>query len=200
MSLERSTSGPTKGAYLEIIMGPMFSGKTRELLARAKKYKAVGLRVLVITHKADIRYSEVGLCTHDKEEMPALRVSELMPVTKSKEYQQADLILIEEGNFYGDLFEFTMQALRDQNRVLVAGLNGTSEKEHFGDLHRLIPHADEILFLRALCSICRDGTTPGVFTMRRQPKEKDRRHEVHVGGQDEYLAVCREHFNEEVCE
>jgi thymidine kinase len=75
--------------------------------------------------------------------------------------------------------------------VIAGGLDGDFRRAPFGDVLRLIPHAEKVVKLSALCKRCRDGT-PANFTMR---LTKDKSQTV-VGSADVYEAVCRKHFLE----
>jgi thymidine kinase len=71
----------------------------------------------------------------------------------------------------------------------LAGLDGDFKQEKFGELFDVIPLADEVLKLRALCMICNDGT-PGPFTQRTIVDDT----QVVVAAADSYRAVCRKHL------
>jgi thymidine kinase len=75
-------------------------------------------------------------------------------------------------------------------KVYIAGLNGDSNKNLFGNLYKLISHADEIIFLKALCKICKDGTL-AIFSK----KMVDNQMQVEIGGVELYYPVCRDHMN-----
>ena len=87
-----------------------------------------------------------------------------------------------------DLFLFVIDQveLRGKN-VIVVGLDGDSDRENFGDIHKLIPLCDDIVKLKAYCSICKDGTL-GIFSKRLSQK-KDK---ILIGSSRDYIAVCRE--------
>ena len=78
----------------------------------------------------------------------------------------------------------------DKKIVWVSALNGDSKRELFGEIYRMIPLADNIEFLQALCIQCRDGT-PGIYSKRLIESEKQL-----IVGSTEYNAVCRKHYLE----
>jgi thymidine kinase len=96
--------------------------------------------------------------------------------------------LIEEGQFFTDLYKYVILWCQTK-RVYIAGLNGDANKQLFGDIHTLIPHADEIIFMKALCKTCNDGT-PAIFSK----KMITNNNLIEVGGSELYSAVCRKHF------
>ena len=78
-------------------------------------------------------------------------------------------------------------AVEDHNKhVIVIGLDGDSDRNNFGQIHKLIPLCDDITKLKALCSLCKDGTS-GIFSK----KIVDSDMQVLVGSTDKYMAVCR---------
>ena len=90
----------------------------------------------------------------------------LNDIKEKDDYVKADVIFIEEGQFFPDLFRFaTTAADLDNKTVYVTGLDGDYKREVFGDICRLIPHAENVTKLKALCGICKDGTLAN-FTKR----------------------------------
>lgn len=177
---------------IEIIIGCMFSGKSSELIKIMKRYKILKKNILAISHSIDNRYndSKPKIVTHDKVSYDCLQLNELNIVKDNDNYTNADLIIIEEAQFFSDLFEFVINAADNDNKtVIVAGLDGDYKKEPFGDILRLIPHSEKVTKLEALCLMCGDGT-PAHFTKR----IIDNDNQTLVGSTESYIAVCRKHF------
>jgi thymidine kinase len=173
--------------YLELIIGPMFSGKTSRLIQIKQKYTVLNKKILTLKPIIDNRYSQQSvIVTHDQNRSECISRFKLSEVYDIETY---DIIIIEEGQFFSDLFEHVIEWCKTK-RVYVAGLNGDANKNLFGNLYKLISHADNIVFLTALCKVCNDGT-PAVFTKKMIPDDKI----VDVGGAEMYQAVCRAHFN-----
>jgi thymidine kinase len=78
--------------------------------------------------------------------------------------------------------------------VIVVGLDGDSDRRPFGDILSLIPLADSVMKLSALCKRCSDGTE-GHFTALVADKE-GKKEQIYVGGADKYLPMCRRHYLE----
>jgi thymidine kinase len=117
----------------------------------------------------------------------------LMPIKQTEKYRESHVIVIEEAQFFTDLFDFTTSAADiDKKTVIVAGLSGDFNRNPFGDIQRLIPHAENITKLSALCVKCGDGTLAH-FSKRIDTTNQD---QTLVGTTSEYIAVCRKHFNE----
>jgi thymidine kinase len=169
----------------------MFAQKTTELLRRIRRYQSIGYHVLVINYIADTRYGKECIASHDKETEQAICVHRLHDVdtlVQSKEYQ---VIVIDEGQFFPDLYEYvTLWADTLPVHIVVAGLDGTSERKPFGDMLRLIPHAEEVERLTAFCSVCCDGTIATYSQYLGATTENG----IVIGGAESYRPVCRKHY------
>jgi len=178
---------------LELIIGPMYAGKSSELLRIANRYRSIGKRVLAINHVYNTRYgSNDQIITHDKRILAdnCIATETLSDIHKIPQYVDADIILIEELQFFTNAYDFVVKAIDiDHKTVIAAGLDGDYRKQEFGDVLRLIPHADTVMKLTALCKSCGDGT-PALFTKRIINSSDIKL----VGGEESYQAVCRKHF------
>ena len=168
---------------LEIITGPMFSGKTTELIRRVSLLKRdSGIRLLVINHDFDTRCNDRQLKTHGGVVYPALKTSELMLV----DIRSYDVIAIDEAQFFSNLETFVRMAIQKYHKwVIVAGLNGDYRQQPFGELHKLLPMANKIELKSALCYRCCGHAS---FTKRITKTTQT----VDVGGADKYVATCRD--------
>jgi len=183
-------------AHLELIIGPMFAGKTSALLGKMKRYKFIGYKNFIITHLSDNRYSTDGkVVSHDQESLSAYPVTELLPLRNETAYKEANIIAIEEAHFFPDLYEFVLAALEHDNKhVICVGLNGDYLRKPIGQIHQLIPLADDITKIDALCTHCKEPRA-GIFTLRRSNNRSGNQSEqILVGGAETYEAVCRAHF------
>jgi len=176
-------------SYLEIILGPMFSGKTTRLLEMYKKYKLCNIPIIVINHSLDNRYHETLLSTHDKKMIPCIqRINLLDNISIFEEYQ---VILINEGQFFDDIVPFTKQMLDYNKTIYICGLDGDFERNKFGNLLDLIPLCDNVMKLKSLCALCKNGNY-AIFS-RRLSNEKEQT----IIGSDNYIPVCRSCYNNE---
>ncbi len=167
-------------AKLEIIIGPMFSGKTTELIRRVKRYKIVGLKCIVFKYSKDDRYSKDKIATHDKiDDMECVSVSDLL------EIPGCDVIAVDEAQFFKNVIPFTIKALLSNKIVVLAGLDSTWELKPFDWIKEVICLAEKVDKLSAVCMSCKNNEAS--FT-KRISKEKEL--EV-IGGSDKYMAVCR---------
>lgn len=181
---------PRPHGYLEIICGPMFSGKTSKLLEIFNQYTYCEVPVIVINYMGDTRYSCTHLATHDRREIPCvftelLHNLEIDAVTRTL-VEHSQVILINEGQFFEDIFDWTKKQVEQRAKtVYIAGLDGDFRRDTFGDLLKLIPLADKVTKLQSICSQCRDGT-PALFSHRKTSEQAQK-----MIGSDEYIPVCR---------
>ena len=183
-----------KSGYLEIIMGPMFAGKSTELLRIINLYKCLDKSVTVINHKINNRYGEsTSLITHDKNKITdCLVLSDLSNLENDyrDKFDRTDVIIIEELQFFENSFDTIIKWVDiDSKIVICAGLDGDYNRAPFGDLLKLIPYSNKVKKLSALCKSCGDGTLAH-FTKRITKCNSI----THVGGEETYTATCRHHY------
>ena len=179
--------------HLSLLIGCMFAQKTTELLRRIRRYQSIGYRVLVINYIADTRYGTECIASHDKETEQALCVHRLYDVDKLVRSNEYQVIIIDEGQFFPDLFDYvTSWADTLPVHIVVAGLDGTADRKPFGDMLRLIPHAEEVERLTAFCSVCCDGTVATYSQYTGNASENG----IIIGGAEAYRPVCRKHYLE----
>jgi len=174
----------SKTAYLEIILGSMFSGKTSRLVEIYKQCKFCNIPVEVINHSIDERYDEELMTTHDKVKIPCIKTNKIMSVWNNLE-EKTEVILINEGQFFEDLYETVDIMLKNGKKIYICGLDGDFERKKFGQILDLIPLCDKVTKLTSLCSICKNGTL-GIFSKRITSEKKQT-----VIGSDNYIPVCR---------
>lgn len=177
--------------YLELVIGPMYSGKTSKLLDVYKQCKLSNIHVVVINHTIDQRYHSNLLSSHDKEMIPCLQMSSLATFMSNEisTIPPNSVILINEGQFFDDLHENVIQLVDKYNlRVYISGLDSDFKRQKFGQIHDLIPYCDVITKLHSFCSGCKNGTR-AIFTTR----ISDEKCQVVVGS-DNYAPLCRKCF------
>jgi thymidine kinase len=177
---------------LQIILGPMFAGKSSAILRIVNRYKAIGWPMCCVTFAGDSRYSdEEFLMNHDAQSIPCKKVVSLLDeFLDTDEFEKAKLIIIDEAQFFPDLKSFVLGAVEDyQKDVVVVGLDGDADRNPFGQILDCIPLADEIHKLKAFCKMCKDGTEALFSYCQKQKTEQ-----VCVGGAELYMPLCRKHY------
>lgn len=177
---------------MQLVIGPMWAGKSSYILGKIRRYKAIGWDVYVITNAIDHRYGEYVISNHDSDQCPATSVNTLLPLFEEEEYKKAKLIILEEAQFFNDLIEFVLKAVEEDGKhVICVGLDGDSERRPFGHILQLIPYCDSVEKITSLCSECADGT-PALFSYRCSKEQS----QIAVGAADLYKPLCRKHYLE----
>ncbi|XP_028829721.1 thymidine kinase, cytosolic [Denticeps clupeoides] len=167
---------------IQVIFGPMFSGKSTELMRRVRRFEVAQYSCLVVKYAKDTRYSEKGMATHDRTTMEAVPASCLRDVRTFA--LQFCVIGIDEGQFFPDTVEFCEEMANLGKTVIVAALDGTFQRKAFGNILNLVPLAESVVKLNAVCMEC--------FKEAAYTKRLGNEKEVEViGGTDKYHAVCR---------
>ena len=179
---------------LEIIVGPMFSGKSSYAISYIRRQQFIGKKILVVKPQIDNRYSQDAvLVSHNKEQIPCMLWDINEPLNTSLPYfRESDCIVIEEAQFFKGLKNGITWLLRAHKKnIVLIGLDGDAYQKKFGEILDCIPWANRVVKLEALCCVCRDGT-PAPFTKR--IGEANSETQICVGGQDMYQAVCLNHL------
>lgn len=204
IKMKKAPESYNSGRHLiKLITGPMFSGKTQELLGKLSRHEAVGHRVLLICSNKDNRGEtgeavQAGLATTHRKNTSRLNLATEIAVSNLKDISESiieshDAIGIDEGQFFPDLEEVIGWVLTLKKNVYVAGLISTSEGTLFGKMANLIPFSEHIQ-LKAVCELCfqRHG---GVFvdaTMTQCITEKNTDEMI---GTSQYIPVCLRHWS-----
>lgn len=175
---------------LEIVLGPMFAGKSSYILSSLRRYEAIGWGVLCITSSLDKRYEHDAIHSHNHERHDAVSATSLMEISDTHKYKEARLLIIEEGQFFTDLYAFVKRAVEEHGKdVLLVGLDGDSERRPFGHILELIPLCDKVTKLTAMCKRCKTPTN-ALFTYKKTRNASI----IEVGAENEYEALCRDHY------
>lgn len=176
---------------LDILLGPMFAGKSSTLLSLVSRHAAIGNPVLVIKHATDRRYenSEDAVVTHDKRRAVCCSVETLEAPELWKTLEGCQVVIVDEAQFFRGLVPFAKRVVDELGKNLyLVGLDGDFHREPFGEILTCIPLADRVQKLTAFCRSCADGT-PGLFSSRRRGSVVV--DQVLVGGSDLYETLCR---------
>ena len=178
---------------IEVICGPMFAGKTEELLRRVRRAAVAGREVRVFGHVLDTRSGAARLRSHAGVDHPAELVSSATGI-EERIGEPTGLIAVDEAQFFGpELVEVAARLAGRGVTVLIAGLDVTFEGRPFEPLPSLMALAERVDKLTAICVVCGEEA---VFHARRSTIGRSGTELVpeHVGGQETYEARCRRHF------
>ena len=174
---------------LELYIGPMYSGKSTELIKQVRLFKVINKRVLILKPNIDTRYDANRIVSHNGEKEDSIVTDNLSDLSKEM-LENYDIIIIDEGQFFSSLKETCLLWVEQYNKhVIIGGLDGDFQRAPFGEILDLIPYADKYVKLNALCKYCNDGTH-GIFS-KRIINNQD---QILIGGSDSYLPVCRYHY------
>ncbi len=176
----------TYEGYLEVILGPMFAGKTTKLIEKYRECMFLKKRVCVINYEDDKRYDSEKLSSHDLVKIDSTNLKNISDIFNKKDLLECEIFLINEGQFFPDIFLCVKRLVEEYNKkVYVYGLDGDYKREKFGDILDLIPLCNKVKKLTALCNICKNGRK-AYFTKRLSNETSQK-----VIGSDNYIAVCR---------
>ena len=117
--------------YLEMCIGPMFSGKTTQLIQTYYNHFDNGKNVFVLNHAFDTRYGENVISNHEHEEIPGVFANTIKEICD--QLYDVDIILINEAQFFPDIFEMTIQLVEVKHKhVYLYGLDGDFQRKPFG--------------------------------------------------------------------
>lgn len=170
---------------INLILGPMFSGKTSTLISRYNRYTIGGKKCLMVKYKHDTRYDNKSIVTHDNIKLDAIVCEYLYEIDHLvKNY---DVICIDEIQFYKDAHIFCDKWANNNLIIEACGLNGTFERKPFDIISKLLPLVENITYLTA---ICRETGNEATYSYR---KTSETQEEV-IGGSDKYSAVDRQTY------
>ena len=180
--------------FLRLVLGPMFAGKTTELINTY--YNLVFTEnVIAINYYLDTRYDEILLTSHNGEKIPCLMIDSLFDAwynPKNEFFEKlnnAQYILINEGQFFENLYYIVKDMLVNNKQVFIYALDGDFQQKKFGEVLDLVPLCDEIKKLNAKCFHC-GGIA--IFTHR----ITDEMNQIDIGVNN-YIPLCRKCFPKE---
>ena len=176
-----SESGEGK---IELILGPMFSGKSTRLIELMRKYVYKAKKTIMVKFYADQRYTEKSeVVTHDLIKYDSINCKILRDSFDT--FKNYDVIGIDEGQFFADLVEVCEELALMGKIVLIAALNGDFRMEPFPVIQRIIAKADKIKLLKAYCFNCHKDAK---FSLRIVQSNET----VLIGAGEAYKPACRE--------
>ena len=175
---------------LEVITGPMFSGKSEELIRRLKRARIARQRVACFKPDIDLRYHRTAIASHSDQTHDACTVANVERLREAlfPLLETTDVIGIDEVQFFDEtIIPLSVELIHLGKRVVMAGLDTTFNAEPFGPVPALMAIADEVTKLSAVCMVCGQ---PAIHTQRLGQSQEL----VVVGAAGLYEARCRTHF------
>ena len=182
-------TAPQRGGWLEVVCGPMFSGKSEEMIRRLRRAEIASRRVVIFKPRIDDRYGVSDVVSHAGARMRALAVSSVPELVARSE--GFDVVGIDEVQFFEPAIVTAALDLADRGaRVVAAGLDQDFRRLPFGPMPELLAHAEFVDKLQAVCHRCGGPatTTQRLLDGRPAPYSGET---VLVGASEQYEARCR---------
>lgn len=189
------------------VIGPMFSGKTTELIRLIERKMIAGKKCLIIKHSHDTRYgSQSSIGTHGKSnysKCPIITLGKLDLIFANKLIsEQYQVVAIDEGFFFDFVAEFANHLANNKIDVICSSLESNYKQQVFENIAQLMIYSEKIIKLSAVCNCCKSKNAH--FTIRIDaPKHipiagptqvslvGGASQDIIVGGSDKYSSVCR---------
>jgi len=184
---------PPPAGVLEVIVGPMFSGKSEELIRRLKRARIAKQRVGCFKPDIDLRYHRTAIASHSEQTHEAAVVTPNSDRLREALFasgliDNVEVVGLDEVQFFDDgILPLAMELVSMGKRVILAGLDTTFANEPFGPVPNLMALADKVTKLNAVCMVCGQ---PAIHTQRLGHSQE----RVLVGAMGLYEARCRTHF------
>ena len=189
------------GGWLEVICGPMFSGKSEEMLRRLRRAEIAGQRVILFKPRLDDRYDASDVVSHAGARMRGVPVGSVPELVARAESlgspgssggHGAHVVGIDEVQFFADEVVDAVLELADAGvRVLAAGLDQDFRRRPFGPMPKLLAHAEFVDKLQAVCHRCGGPATTTQRLVDGEPAPYSGATIV-VGANEQYEARCRD--------
>ena len=185
---------PFRGGFLEVIVGPMFSGKSEELIRRTTRAFIAKQRVQVFKPALDTRYDDlhdmVAVASHNGRTLEAQAVGDVAQLRERLE-PETQVVAIDEGQFLShDLVTFAADLADEGKRVIIAGLDLDFRGEPFGPVPELLARAESVTKLTAICVRCGAAATRTQRLIGGHPAHYDDP-VILVGAAESYEPRCR---------
>ncbi len=174
---------PKDAGWLEVICGPMFSGKTEELIRRCRLARIAQQEVRVFKPAMDTRSGETEIVSRSDVRLSCVSVANATEIPHLA--RDADVVGIDEGQFFGEELVEVCEALADAGkRVIVAGLDLDFRARPFENMATLMAKAEYVDKVLAICVVCGN---PASRSQRLVESES----RFVVGDREAYEARCR---------
>jgi thymidine kinase len=180
--------------WLEVITGPMFAGKSEELIRRIRILKYANKNIVCFKPTIDNRYSETAISSHAGGKYDAYPVKSVQEIEKYVT-DDTDVIAIDEVQFFGEEIVPLLDRYADEGkRIMVAGLDLNFRGEPFGVMPILLAKAEFVTKLTAACKICGGAATRTQRIVNGKPAFYEDPIVI-VGASECYEARCRKHHD-----
>lgn len=178
--------------WIEIITGPMFAGKSEELIRRLRTLSYAHKKIVSFKPAIDDRYDKTKIASHDGEMFDAYAIKSAKDIYQFVD-DKTEVVAIDEVQFFGTEVADIIEDLADKGmRVICAGLDLDFRGEPFGPMPTLLSRAEFVTKLSAACTICGCAATRTQRLIDGNPANYDDP-VILVGAKESYQARCRKH-------
>ena len=179
-----------RDGWIEVITGPMFAGKTEELIRRVKRLEFAKQNVVVFKPVIDNRYAMAEVVSHNHNRTKSISISSSSEILKNVQ-EDTDVVAIDEIQFLDEEAVAICEYLADQGkRVIVSGLDRDFRGEPFSFMPKLLAIAEDVTKLTAICVVCHTPATRTQRILNGKPANYTDPI-ILVGALDSYEARCR---------
>ncbi len=179
-----------KKGWIEVITGPMFAGKSEELIRRIKRLEYAHKKTLVFKPKIDNRYSENEIVSHSKIKTRSINIETAQDILKYVD-RDTEAVVIDEVQFLDHEIVHVVEDLANRGiRVIVAGLDRDFRGEPFQNMPELLALAEDVTKLTAICMRCGAPATRTQRLVNGEPASYDDPIII-VGASESYEPRCR---------
>ena len=187
MPFENTENHTSRGGWIEVIVGSMFSGKTEELIRRLRRAEYARMKTEIFKPAIDTRYSEEDVVSHDEKSIQSTPVESAQNILILA--NQVDVVGIDEAQFFDQGLVGVCNELANRGaRVVVAGLDMDFMGKPFGPMPGLMATAEHVTKIHAICVRC------GNLAQYSHRKTKSKKLVV-LGETDVISPLCRRCFN-----
>lgn len=179
-----------KKGWVEVITGPMFAGKTEELIRRVKRMEYAKKNYMIFKPAIDNRYSDNEVVSHNKKALRAINISHGSDIKRHLKKDTQAVVIDEVQFFDASLLKYVMELADEGYRVICAGLDTDFRGEPFGVMGSILAISENVTKLTAICSVCGNEATKTQRIIDGQPAFYDDP-VILVGANDSYEARCR---------
>jgi thymidine kinase len=183
-------TNPKSGGWLEVVCGPMFSGKSEEMIRRLRRAEIAAQRVIIFKPALDDRYDAADVVSHAGIRMRAVPVAGVADLEARA--GGFEVVGVDEVQFFDPEIVGALLRLADAGaRVVAAGLDQDFRRLPFGPMPQLLAHAEFVDKLQAVCHRCGGGATTTQRLVDGRPAPYSGATIV-VGANEQYEARCRD--------
>lgn len=175
-----------EAGWIEVITGPMFSGKTEELMRRIRRAKIANQKIEIFKPEIDSRYDKIKVVSHDESSMESKVINDTKKILELS--SEAEVVAIDEIQFFDlAIIDVTKELANNGKRVIVAGLDKDYLGNPFGPVPGLMSTSEFVTKLHAICVKC-GGLASFSFRVKSSGEK------ILLGASEEYEARCRNCF------